>query len=131
MDFIVRSKKPAAILLVVIACMVFTGALASAQQASGLSAVGAADPANGYPKWYMDGNGLQLAQCLDTTVADPCGLVAAGAIPNPGAAISFPGNFPNEFFYWRMTAKITGVGAGRAGTALLANALEGAFGGAT
>ncbi len=123
--------KTAGILLAVIACVVVTAGWASAQQASGLTAVGAADPANGYPKWYMDGNGLQLAPCLDApgVVVDNCGL--AGAIPNPAAAISFPGNFPDEFFYWLMNAKITGVGAGGAGTALLANALEGAFGGVT
>src|SRR5213594_3641347 len=98
MEFIVRWKKPAGILLAVFVCLVFTGAWASAQQAAGLSAVGAVDPANGYPKWYMDGNGLQLGQCLVTTAADPCGLLAVAAIPNPGAAISFPGNFPDEFF---------------------------------
>src|SRR5437773_1514761 len=125
----VRSKKAAGILVAVIACVVLTGGWASAQQAAGLTAVGGADPANGYPKWYIDGNGLQLAPCLDTTAADPCGL--AGAIPDPASPISFPNNFPEEFFYWLLNAKITGIGARGAGTALLANALEGAFGGPT
>src|SRR5207247_1855688 len=60
---------------------------------------------------------------------DPCGL--AGAIPDPASPISFPNNFPEEFFYWLLNAKITGIGARGAGTALLANALEGAFGGPT
>ena len=95
MDSIDRTKT-AVILLAVIACVVVTAGWASAQQASGLAAVGAVDPANGYPKWYMDGNGLQLAQCLVQSAADPCGLAAAGAVPNPGAAISFPGNFPER-----------------------------------
>src|SRR5213594_3588370 len=125
----VRSKKAAGILVAVIACVVLTGGWAYAQQAAGLTAVGGADPANGYPKWYIDGNGLQLAPCLDTTAADPCGL--AGAIPDPASPISFPNNFPEEFFYWLLNAKITGIGARGAGTALLANALEGAFGGPT
>ena len=125
----VRSKKAAGILVAVIACVVLTEGWASAQQAAGLTAVGGADPANGYPKWYIDGNGLQLAPCLDTTAADPCGL--AGAIPDPASPISFPNNFPEEFFYWLLNAKITGIGARGAGTALLANALEGAFGGPT
>src|SRR5213592_3820997 len=125
----VRSKKAAGILVAVIACVVLTGGWASAQQAAGLTAVGGADPANGYPKWYIDGNGLQLAPCLDTTAADPCGL--AGAIPDPASPISFPNNFPEEFFYWLLNAKITGIGARGDGTALLANALEGAFGGPT
>src|SRR5262249_50080288 len=125
------STKAAAILLAVIVYVILTGGWASAQQGSGLSAVGAVDPANGYPKWYMDGSGLQLAQCLDATAADPCGLLAAAAIPNPGAAISFPGNFPEEFFYWLATADIPGIGVNRSGTAFLVLGLEGAFGGPT
>ena len=46
--------------LAVIACITLTGGLASAQNAQGLAAVGAIDPANGFPRWYMDKNGLQL-----------------------------------------------------------------------
>ena len=130
MDSIDRTKT-AVILLAVIACVVVTAGWASAQQASGLAAVGAVDPANGYPKWYMDGNGLQLAQCLVQSAADPCGLAAAGAVPNPGAAISFPGNFPDEFMYWLATADITGVGVNRSGTAILVLDVTGAFGGPT
>src|SRR5206468_10974324 len=99
-------------------------------QAAGLAAVGAADPANGFPKWYIDNNGLQLAPCLDNNAADPCGLVAAGALPNPAGAVVFPGNFPNEVFYNRATARIDGIGGG-ASRADLGIALEGAFGGAT
>ena len=133
MEFIVRpvrSRKAAGILLAVMVCVILTGGWAYAQQAAGLSAVGGVDPANGYPKWYIDGNGLQLAPCLDTTVADPCGLLAGAAIPNPAAPISFPTNFPDEVFYLRLTAKITGIGGG-SGVATLGNALEGAFGGPT
>src|SRR5206468_12654809 len=133
MEFIVRpvrSRKAAGILLAVMVCVILTGGWAYAQQAAGLSAVGGVDPANGYPKWYIDGNGLQLAPCLDTTVADPCGLLAGAAIPNPAAPISFPTNFPDEVFYLRLTAKITGIGGG-SGVATLVNALEGAFGGPT
>src|SRR5437879_13204183 len=67
------------ITLSAILCIILTGGWASAQNAQGLSAVGALDPANGYPRWYMDRTGLQLGQCLDTTSpADPCvmGVVA-------------------------------------------------------
>src|SRR5437867_7990586 len=113
--------------LAVIACVVFTGGLSYAQQASGLTAVGAPDPANGYPKWYIDGNGLQLAPCLDNDANDSCGL--AGTLPSPAAPVSFPNNFPDEFFYSLLNAKISGIGG--SGTALLVNALEGAFGGPT
>src|SRR5213594_3084739 len=123
------STKAAAILLAVIVYVILTGGWASAQQGSGLSAVGGVDPAIGYPKWYMDGSGLQLAPCLDTTAGDPCLL--AGTFPNPGAAISFPGNFPDEFMYWLATADITGVGVNRSGTAILVLDVTGAFGGPT
>src|SRR5881227_1384553 len=61
--------------LAVIACITLTGGLASAQNAQGLAAVGAIDPANGFPRWYMDKNGLQLGQCLDTSVIDPCAVI--------------------------------------------------------
>src|SRR6266850_1874514 len=114
--------------LTVVACVMLTAGWASAQQASGLTAVGAPDPANGYPKWYMDGNGLQLGQCLVTPADDPCAL--AGTFPNPAAPIVFPTNFPDEFFYMRATARIDGIGGG-IGRADLGYALEGAFGGAT
>ena len=90
----IGSKKAAAIVLAVIVYVILTGGWASAQQGSGLSAVGGVDPAIGYTKWYMDGSGLQLAPCLDTTAGDP--WLLAGTFPNPGAAISFPGNFPER-----------------------------------
>src|ERR1043166_2260859 len=45
-------------------------------------------------------------------------------------AVVFPTNFPNEAFYNRATARISGIGGG-AGRADLGIAVEGAFGGAT
>src|SRR6266571_935596 len=113
--------------LTIVACVMLTAGWASAQQAQGLLRVGAPDPANGYPKWYMDRNGLQLGQCLVTPADDPCAL--AGTFPNPAAPIVFPTNFPDEFFYMRATARIDGIGG--VGRADLGYALEGAFGGAT
>src|SRR5437867_1647019 len=125
------------ITLSAILCIILTGGWASAQNAQGLAAVGALDPANGYPRWYMDRTGLQLGQCLDTTSpADPCvmGVVAGSpappAIPNPGAPISFPDNFPDEVFYWRTTADIANIG-GVGGRAVLVMSTQAGFGGAT
>src|SRR5437899_2616309 len=84
------------ITLSAILCIILTGGWASAQNAQGLSAVGALDPANGYPRWYMDRTGLQLGQCLDTTSsADPCvmgavaGRPAPPAIPNAGPFLTW------------------------------------------
>src|SRR5215470_106944 len=87
-----------------ILCVILTAGWASAQNAQGLAAVGAADPANGYPKWYIDRNGLQLAPCLDNDANDSCGL--AGTLPNNAAPVSFPNNFPDEFFYSLVNATI-------------------------
>src|SRR6266581_9220195 len=115
--------------LAIVLCIALPAGLAFAQ-AAGLAAVGAPDPAHGFPKWYLDKNGLQLAPCLDAGAADPCGLIAAAALPNPALPVVFPTNFPNEVFYNRATARIDGIGGG-AFRADLGIALEGAFGGAT
>src|SRR5262249_935771 len=114
--------------LAAIVCIVLPAAWASAQQAQGLAAVGAVNPANGFPKWYLDKHGLQLGQCLDVGAVDPCGLIAAGAIPNPALPISFPANFPVEFFYMRATGRIDGIG-GTVNRADLGLALQGTFAG--
>src|SRR5262249_56504880 len=82
--------------LAVIAGLILTGGMAYAQNALGLATVGAVDPANGFPKFYKDGNGLKLAPCLVAGAADPCGLIAAGAIPPPPHALGFPRKFPAE-----------------------------------
>src|SRR5262249_50100457 len=113
--------------LAVVACVMLTAGWASAQQAAGLLRVGTSDPANGFPRWYMDRNGLQLAPCLVSTADDPCGINAE--LANPAAAVAFPANFPAAFFYRRATARIDGMGG--VGRADAGWALEGAFGGPT
>src|SRR5438067_1111941 len=122
------SKLKWCISLAVVACVIFAAVGAFAQNAQGLAAVGAIDPANGYPRWYLDKNGLQLGQCLDAAnPADPCAIV--GTFPNPGQPISFPNNFPDEFFYWRTTATINNIG-NVGGRALLVMSTQAGFGGA-
>src|SRR5256885_4382104 len=76
-------------------------------------------PANGFPLYYVDANGLALQPCLNLA---GCGALA-GTLPNPLAPISFPANFPPEAFYARAVAKFT------AGTVsgLYTAALEGTF----
>src|SRR2546430_1756972 len=118
--------------LAVIACITLTGGLASAQNAQGLAAVGAIDPANGYPRWYMDRTGLQLGQCLDpTNPADPCvmgvveGRQAPPAIPNPGEPHFIPDNFPDKHFYWVTSAHIARPGGQFIGYGLILHTIIG------
>src|SRR5438034_177979 len=114
--------------LAVIACITLTSGLASAQNAQGLAAVGAIDPANGFPRWYMDKNGLQLGQCLDASVIDPCAVLPE--LPDPTQPVIFNTNFPPEFFYWRAVAEIDNIG-GVGGRGLLVLSVQGVFAGPT
>src|SRR3989442_13173971 len=63
---------------------------------------GPIDPTDGFPQYYLDSNNLGLAQCLDF-VCDP-----ALPVPNPNQPVSFPNNFPDESFYQRPIANMTG-----------------------
>src|SRR5262249_23112165 len=83
--------------------------------------VGPVNPANGYPRYYVDASGLALGPCFD--LAGNCPLMA-DALPNPLAPISFPANFPDEWFYWLANAKMT---LPNGGLATLVMAVEGAF----
>jgi hypothetical protein len=56
-----------------------------------------------FPEYYQDQAGVRLQLCLD-----PSPLCGAVVVPNPGP-ISFPGNFPDELFYWSGTADVGGV----------------------
>jgi hypothetical protein len=98
--------------------------LAAGANAQGLAAVGPIHPSNGYPVYYQDFTGLTLEQCLDNQ--DPlCDVIP---VPDPLSPVSFPDNFPDEFFYWTASATMPTNGGG---DALLVLALEGAFGGPT
>jgi hypothetical protein len=89
----------------------------------GLVAVGPVNATNGFPDWYRDTNGVDLAPCVDPQDKYCGGAIAA---PDNTAPISFPDNFPDEFFYQDATADgLTSAG----GQGVLAEfALEGAFG---
>src|SRR5690348_2273852 len=96
------------------------------QQGQGLAAVGPIDPANGFPQFYQDKAGLSLGQCLDnTTPGDPCAIAAT--LPNPTQPVTFPANFPQEFFYGAADADINGFAGVATGRARLNLRMEGAF----
>src|ERR687885_78354 len=67
----------------------------------GLVAVGPVNASNGFPDWYRDTNGVDLMPCND-----PQDKYCGGAVnaPDNTAPITFPGNFPDEFFYQSATA---------------------------
>jgi hypothetical protein len=88
----------------------------------GLAQAGPVNPAHGFPTWYQDSTGRRLEACVDHL--DPlCGIPVA-EVPNASAPVSFPGNFPGEFFYQLVEADLTLRGGGTAGLVL---GLEGAW----
>jgi hypothetical protein len=88
----------------------------------GVVAVGPVNASNGFPDWYRDTNGVDLMPCNDAQDKYCGGAVAA---PDNTAPITFPDNFPDEFFYQPAGADSL-VSAG--GNKVLAEFdLEGAF----
>jgi hypothetical protein len=79
---------------------------------------------NGFPAWYRDSNNLRLEAC--TTPDDPLCPVLAADVPDPDQPVSFPGNFPEEFFYELNDATVTLTGGAKA---VIGMNLEGAFAG--
>ena len=63
---------------------------------------------HGFPAWYRDSNGLRLEAC--TTLDDPLCATLPDEVPDPDAPVSYPGNFPGEFFYQLAGATLTGPG---------------------
>lgn len=63
---------------------------------------------HGFPTWYRDSNGLRLEAC--TTLDDPLCSTLPDEVPDPDAPVSYPDNFPGEFFYQLAGAVVTGPG---------------------
>ena len=97
--------------------------------AAGPAQAAALDPRNGFPAWFQDGNGNRVEPCLENT--GKC-LLLADAGFNPNLPVSFPTNFPVEFFYsvadsqQIVTPGCPAAGI-PAGTAVMRMALEGSF----
>lgn len=90
-----------------------------------LARVGPIDAANGFPLWYQDHSGLALDLCIPnaTELQNGACLILPANVPDPAQPISFPGNFPQEAFWWNATTTMNVNG----GKALMMVALEAAF----
>ena len=94
----------------------------------GVAAVGPTNPANGFPEWYRDENGVTIQACLDPKDAG-C-ILAADEFFDPAQPEVFPTNFPSEFFYQLATSDnvtVPGCDGSADGRALLRTGVEGAF----
>jgi hypothetical protein len=60
---------------------------------------------HGFPAWYRDSNGIRLEAC--TTLDDPLCSTLPDEVPNPDVPVSYPDNFPGEFFYQLAGAEMT------------------------
>src|SRR3954447_3080143 len=77
---------------------------------------------HGFPAWYRDSDNVRLEPCV--TLDDPLCAVTPDTLPNPDAPVSYPANFPDEFFYQLAGASVpltTGA------TATIGMDLEGAW----
>ena len=63
---------------------------------------------HGFPAWYRDSNGVRLEAC--TTLDDPLCATLPDEVPDPDTPVSYPGNFPGEFFYQLAGAELAGSG---------------------
>src|SRR5262245_46156558 len=114
-----KLKRIANLILLGTLTGVFGGAAAHGQcVVPPLLGFGPIDPVHGFPDYYIDSAGTALQPCLNF-VCDP-----ALALPAPNQAVSFPGNFPDEFFYHRAISSLSGPGFTKA---VLVLALEGSF----
>jgi hypothetical protein len=94
----------------------------AAHASTGVGMHGPATEAFGwFPEWFEDSSGMRLELCVD----GPYGMATMeSSLPHPDQPASFPGNFPDEAFWWAGETTLTYPG----GSALLVLAHEAAFG---
>lgn len=95
-------------------------------------------PQHGFPLWYRDTNRVPLELCLSTAASPTllpgaimCSLLA-GPTYDLTQPLNFPGNFPDELFWWTGDARLRGVRLVSGGHSIsfdtqLIMAIEGAF----
>jgi hypothetical protein len=93
------------------------------QATAGIEKFGPINPVNGFPDWYRDSNGIEVEACLSNFDAK-CN--APTPAPDPNSEVSFPDNFPDEFFYFTGEASMTANGGN---DVLALYTIEGTYGG--
>jgi Fibronectin type III domain len=109
-----RRVTAGAAITAIVSATLIAGSVAPAN-ASLVGPMGTVDTVNGFPMSFDDGE-LKLGQCLS---GPQC--IANVERPNPGAAVSFPNNFPSEIFWYGAFAETPDQ------PGLYEAALEGAF----
>src|SRR4051812_48672269 len=97
-----RARLPRPVAALAALALAFSGAVGLAFAVPGVAnAAGAVsstvDPQNGFPVWYQDSAGNRVEPCIDPN--DPNCVLPAGTAFDPTQPVTFPGNFPDEFFY--------------------------------
>lgn len=121
MKKMIRAKKVSAYLMATVVCAAMLCGAGTAQAA--LQALGAVNPATGFPFWYQDTNGLALSLCLDQNgfcVIDPL----QNPLPTDRTGINSE-NFPVESFYY--SADTSGTNASGIQLELYEAAVEAGF----
>lgn len=77
---------------------------------------------HGFPAWFRDSNDVRLEAC--TSMDDPLCPALADEVPNPELPVSWPDNFPGEFFYQLADATLTLTSGAKV---VIGMNLEGAF----
>ena len=93
------------------------------QATGGIVKFGPINSVNGFPDWYRDVNGVEVEACL-SSFEPKCNAPLAS--PDPNAEVSFPDNFPDEFFYFTGEASLTANGGN---DVLALYTIEGTYGG--
>ena len=89
----------------------------------GITKFGPINPVNKFPDWYRDKNKVEVEPCLSNF--DPM-CNAPTPAPDPTKEVSFPDNFPDEFFYFTGEAGMTANGGNNV---LAIYTIEGTYGG--
>ena len=87
------------LMAVALVCSVvpFLGASGTASAAPFAPARASQLDIGGFPLWYQDANGIRVQPCLDPN--DPNCVAPISATYDPALPLSFPSNYPDEWFY--------------------------------